>query len=133
MEIPKLKLFDIGFIMGFVIGEASFTGDKIQPCLSISLHEDDPYPLQKIRSHLGGQINGPYHYERHDGYCIRRQWMYLLRGPELRAAFPLFYQWLPPSRKRDQMLAWMVKYEWYWEKYPLPQVPMRPYFQDEEA
>ncbi len=96
--------FDKGFIIGLIVGEGSFTGDKKQPTLSIKLHARDPEPLQRLVRLLGGRIFGPY---RHGG---RHYHLWHLRGPDLRLAVPLFQEYLPQGWKRVQFQAWLRRY-----------------------
>lgn len=97
--------FEIGFIMGLVVGEGSWTGDKERGWLQIKLHENDPWPLFETRRLLGGDLYGPYHSK--DG---RRFYSYKLTTRELLRALPLFKERLPASRKRQQFEAWLKKY-----------------------
>jgi hypothetical protein len=76
--------FEIGYLMGLVVGEGSFTGDRSQYCLSIKLHESDLQPLLTVQGLLGGKINGPY---EHDG---RKFWVYRLRARQIRSHLRLF-------------------------------------------
>ena len=100
--------FDIGFLMGLVVGEGCFSGGgSWGPCLVIVLHERDPEPLIRVQRLLGGKIYGPY---QHNGRHFRR---YVLRGSALRSAIPLFEWRLPPSYKRTQFEDWEI--EWWWQ------------------
>jgi hypothetical protein len=101
-ERPLLA-FDLGYVMGLVVGEGSFTGDKRVPVLAVKMHQRDPEPLRFLLAVLGGKIYGPYH---HDGRHFL-QWH--LRGVQLRRAVPIFLDHLPPSHKRRQFLAWGVR------------------------
>lgn len=102
---PELKNdFDLGYVMGLIVGEGSFSGDGRRPVLAVKLHERDPAPLLFLLRSLGGKLYGPYH---HDG---RRFYVYFLRGPDLRHAIPLFQHHLPQSWKRHQFLEWGVRY-----------------------
>lgn len=102
--------FEIGYLMGLVVGEGSFTGDRKQYCLSIKLHESDLQPLLAVKRLLGGRIQGPYN---HDS---RRFWIYRIGSRQVRAHLRLFYERLPESRKRDQFLAWAEKWKIdFWE------------------
>ncbi|HZT43047.1 MAG TPA: hypothetical protein VFA07_12840 [Chthonomonadaceae bacterium] len=103
--------FEIGYIMGLIVGEGSFTGDRVQPCLSVTLQLGDRMPLDTLQQHLGGRVNGPY--DKNGSLCY--DWK--LRGPELRASIPLFNKYLPPSRKRRQFEAWCEKWFPYLLKY----------------
>jgi hypothetical protein len=99
-----MDAFDIGFTMGLIVGEGSFTGDRRAPVLSVKLHQRDPEPLQILQRSLGGKVYGPYH---HDG---RHFFLYHLRGAPLRSAVPLLLAYLPESHKRRQFLLWIAKY-----------------------
>ncbi len=96
--------FDLGYIMGIVVSEGSFTGDWRNPCLQIKLHQRDVAVLEFLQRTLGGKIYGPYHHgDRHYS-------MWLLRGHELDRAVSLFVHHLPASHRRTQFLAWIAKY-----------------------
>ena len=113
IEVMALTDFDLGYIMGLMIGEGSFTGDKEQPALQLRLKEDDPEPLKRLNRLLGGSIYGPYN------HAERRYYVWMLRGAALWKATELFYQHLPNSRKRRQFLEWWQKYA-----HKLPTLPV---------
>jgi hypothetical protein len=103
--------FDLGYIMGIVVSEGSFTGDWRNPCLQIKLHQRDVAVLEFLQRTLGGKIYGPYHHgDRHYS-------MWLLRGRELDRAVALFVHHLPASHRRTQFLAWIAKYAPWKEQY----------------
>ena len=112
IKAMALTDFDLGYIMGLMIGEGSFTGDKEQPALQLRLKEDDPEPLKRLNRLLGGSIYGPYNHSE------RRYYVWMLRGAALWKATELFYQHLPNSRKRRQFLEWWQKYA-----HKLPKLP----------
>lgn len=96
--------FDLGYAMGIIAGEGSFTGDWKDPNLQVRLHQRDIAVLQFLRRMFGGQIYGPYfHGNRH--YSFWR-----LRGKELEKLLPILEQHLPESFKREQFLTWLEKY-----------------------
>jgi hypothetical protein len=96
--------FKIGYAMGLIVGEGSFSGYRRVPVLELKLHERDPLPLQLLGYLLGGRVYGPYcHQGRH--YCL-----YMLRGVELEANIPVFDRYLPSSYRREQYEAWRAKY-----------------------
>jgi len=97
--------FDIGYVMGLVVGEGSFTGDRKQAALQVKMHERDPYPLFHLQRLLGGRVFGPYDHGQ------RRYYVYSLRGVELMHAIPLFKEHLPGGWKRDQFERWLEKYK----------------------
>jgi hypothetical protein len=96
--------FDIGYLIGLIVGEGSFTGDRRAPLLSVKMRDEDPEPLHRLARTLGGKVYGPYH---HDG---RQFFLYHLRGQALRSAASLFLTYLPSGRKRRLFLAWAARY-----------------------
>jgi hypothetical protein len=96
--------------MGLVVGEGSFTADRQQPYLQLKLHARDPFPLRFLSDRLGGRVYGPYH---HQG---RSYFTWLLRGPELRAALPLFRDYLPDSWKREQFERWLDRHQLFFSR-----------------
>lgn len=100
----RLTDFERGFIAGMLVSAGSFSGDRATPSLSVKLDADDPQPLAMLNRLLGGTIYGPYQRGR------RRYAAWLLRGPALAGAIPLFDALLPPCRKRAQYLAWKRRY-----------------------
>ena len=102
--------FDVGFAMGLIVAEGSFTGDRRQPSLEIKLHRRDIEPLEQLQRVMGGRIFGPY---AHGG---RNLYAYMLRGRELKDAMPLLQRHLPPSWKRVQFEAWRTKYADYFDR-----------------
>ena len=102
--------FDLGYAMGLIVGEGSFTGDRQQPSLEIRMHRRDLEPLENVRRVLGGRIFGPY------AHAGRSQYVYMLRGRELKAALAILHEHLPASWKRIQFDAWRTKYSDYLER-----------------
>jgi hypothetical protein len=96
-----VREFDIGYIMGLVVGEGSFTADRRQPYLQVKLHVRDPFPLRHLADRLGGRVYGPYRHQ------TRHYYIWLLRGQALRAAIPIFRTYLPESWKREQFERWL--------------------------
>lgn len=99
--------FDIGYIMGLVIGEGSFTSsadsqERRVPRLSVKMIVDDRAPLDMLAAFLGGKVYGPYQGKTCQ-YCL-----YVLRGAALNRSLPLFVKYLPASRKRRQFVAWLT-------------------------
>lgn len=103
--------FDLGYIMGIIVSEGSFTGDWRNPCLQIKLHQRDVAVLEFLRDTLGGRLYGPYN---HGG---RHYSMWLLRGAELDRAVALFAAHLPASHRRSQFLTWIAKHAHWSEQY----------------
>ena len=96
-----MREFDVGYIMGLVVGEGSFTADRRQPYLQVKLHARDPFPIRHLAERLGGRVYGPYHHQ------TRHYYVWLLRGPALRDAVPIFQAYLPESWKREQFERWL--------------------------
>ena len=99
-----VQAFELGYAMGLVVGEGSFTGDRVQPSLEIRMHRRDLAPLENVQRILGGRIFGPY---SHGG---RNLYVYMLRGRDLKNALPLLQEHLPSSWKRAQYEQWRAKY-----------------------
>jgi hypothetical protein len=96
--------FGLGYAMGLIVGEGSFTGDKRQPSLEVKLHRRDLEPLEHLQRTLGGRIFGPY------ARGSRNLYAYMLRGGALRQALPTLQEFLPQSWKRVQFDEWQRKY-----------------------
>jgi len=102
--------FGLGYAMGLIAGEASFTGDRQQPSLEVKLHRRDVEPLEHLKRTFGGRIFGPY---ARDG---RNLYAYMLRGRDLRAALPLIQAHLPVSWKRAQFELWRARYADFFDR-----------------
>jgi len=102
--------FGLGYAMGLIVGEASFTGDRQQPSLEIRMHRRDLEPLEHVKRILGGRVFGPY---AHGG---RNLYVYMLRGRELRDALPILQQHLPSSWKRIQFESWRARHADFFDR-----------------
>src|SRR6266542_4446912 len=99
--------FRLGYAMGILVGEGSFTGDISHPALQVKMHARDYAVLEFLKNQFGGKIYGPYtHGERYYG-------LWLLRGDELRQAIAILMRYLPDSYKREQFINWVDKYVSY--------------------
>jgi hypothetical protein len=87
--------------MGLVVGGGSFTADRRQPHLQVKMHVRDPFPLRHLADRLGGRVYGPYRHQ------TRHYYVWLLRGPALKAAIPMFRTYLPESWKRERFERWL--------------------------
>lgn len=105
-----MEPFALGYAMGLIVGEGSFTGDRQQPSLEIRMHRRDLAPLESVQGLLGGRIFGPY---THGG---RNLYVFMLRGRQLREALPVLEEHLPNSWKRVQFEAWRAKYTDYLDR-----------------
>jgi hypothetical protein len=104
-----VREFDIGYIMGLVVMDGSFTADRRQPYLQVKLHARDPFPLRFLADSLGGRVYGPYRHE------TRHYYAWLLRGQALKAAVPIFRAYLPESWKREQFERWLHHHSEFFE------------------
>ncbi len=96
--------FKLGYALGLIVGEGSFTGDWRKPALQVKMHARDYAVLKTLQELFGGKVYGPYtHGDRY--YCI-----WLLRGQDLKDAVPTFLRYLPSSYKREQFTEWIGKY-----------------------
>ena len=102
--------FALGYAMGIIVGDGSFTGDRSQPSLEVKLHRRDLEPLEHLQRTLGGKIYGPY------ARGGRNHYAYLLRGGELRRALPVIHAHLPPSWKRVQFEDWRQRYADFFDR-----------------
>ena len=102
--------FGLGYAMGIIVGEGSFTGDRLQPSLEVKLHRRDIEPLEHLQRTLGGRIYGPY------ARGSRNHYSYMLRGRDLRQAVPLIQDHLPSSWKRLQFDEWRRRYADFFDR-----------------
>jgi hypothetical protein len=111
MDMPYASMqLELAYCMGVIVGEGCFSGDRTAPALVLALHVDDPQPLLDLRSVFGGSIYGPY---VHNGRHFRK---WILRSWQLAEALPYIERWLPPSRKREQYIAWRARFADYFER-----------------
>lgn len=85
--------FDIGFLVGILVGEGHFGGDGRQPHITLRMHTDHENLFRWLeRAFPGGRLYGPYHHGGRSYY----QWM--ARGPFLRDTLvPLLDRHLSPE------------------------------------
>jgi hypothetical protein len=102
--------FALGYAMGIIVGEGSFTGDRLQPSLEVKLHRRDLEPLEHLQRTLGGRIYGPY------ARGGRNHYAYMLRGQDLRRAVPVIHEHLPSSWKRLQFDDWRRRYSEFFDR-----------------
>jgi hypothetical protein len=88
--------FDVGFLVGLLVGEGHFGGDGRQAQVTLRMHVRHEAIFQWLeRTFPGGRLYGPYHHGGRD-YL---QWM--ARGPYLRDELvPLLDRWLSPDLDR---------------------------------
>ena len=85
--------FDVGVLVGILVGEGHFGGDGRQPHIVLRMHTDHERLFQWLmRTFPGGRLYGPYHHGGRSYY----QWM--ARGPFLRdTLLPLLDRHLDPD------------------------------------
>lgn len=85
--------FEIGFLVGILVGEGHFGGDGKQPHVTLRMHTDHQQLFRWIVSTFpGGRLYGPYN---HSG---RKYYQWMARGPFLlQSLIPLLDQHLTAS------------------------------------
>ncbi|MDP9325936.1 MAG: hypothetical protein M3O87_05290 [Candidatus Dormibacteraeota bacterium] len=74
--------FDLGFLVGVLVGEGHFGGDGRQPQVTLRMHTRHERLFQWLQVKFpGGRLYGPYHHGGRSYY----QWM--VRGDYLRTDF----------------------------------------------
>ena len=88
--------FEVGFLVGLLVGEGHFGGDGRQPHVTLRMHVRHEAIFQWLeRTFPGGRVYGPYN---HDG---RHYFQWMARGRYLRDELaPLLDQVLSPSLDR---------------------------------
>jgi hypothetical protein len=77
-EPVQLDEFESGVLVGVLIGEGSFTGDRNRPAVSIKMSERHTPMLRWFEARVpGSRLTGPYHYP--DPKQPRRQPQVILR------------------------------------------------------
>jgi hypothetical protein len=90
---PSPTPFEVGLLVGILIGEGHFGGDGRQPHLTLRMHVDHEALFRwLVRRFPGGRLYGPYHHGGRNYY----QWM--ARGRYLREVLvPLLDRHLTPE------------------------------------
>jgi len=88
--------FELGFLVGLLVGEGHFGGDGRQPQVTLRMHVRHEAIFRWLeRTFPGGRTYGPYH---HDG---RHYLQWMARGPYLRDELaPLLDRFLSPDLDR---------------------------------
>ena len=89
----KSRDFDIGYLLGLLVGEGHFGGDGRQPHVTLRMHTDHEALFLWIQETFpGGKLYGPYHHGGRSYY----QWM--ARGVYLRETLmPILDEHLSPE------------------------------------
>lgn len=90
---PASKAFDIGMLVGILIGEGHFGGDGKQPHVTLRMHTDHETLFRWLdKTFPGGKLYGPYH---HGG---RSYFQWMARGQFLRKQLlPILDTYLGPD------------------------------------
>ncbi len=76
---PALSAFEVGFLVGILVGEGHFGGDGRQPHVTLRMHTDHERLFRWLETRLpGSKLYGPYH---HGG---RSYFQWMARGEFLR-------------------------------------------------
>jgi hypothetical protein len=92
-QSAQWSAFDIGYLLGLLVGEGHFGGDGRQPQVTLRMHTDHEALFLWIQAKFpGGKLYGPYHHGGRSYY----QWM--ARGAYLRETLlPLLEEHLSPE------------------------------------
>ena len=98
------EIFEIGFLVGILVGEGHFGGDGRQPQITLRMHTDHEALFEWIVDRFGGRLYGPYH---HGG---RHYYQWMARGEFLKETMvPLLDRYLTSdldaksARRYEQM------------------------------
>jgi hypothetical protein len=84
--------FDLGLLVGVLVGEGSFGGDGRQPSITVRMHIRHEALFRRLQEIVpGSRLYGPYH---HSG---RSYFQWLVRGPALRNLVPILDRHLTPD------------------------------------
>ena len=114
--------FDIGFLVGLLVGEGHFGGDGRQAQVTLRMHVRHEAMFRWLeRTFPGGRLYGPYHHGGRD-YL---QWM--ARGPYLRDELvPLLDRWLSPDLDRHSFDRFQLMKSRYPQPAAGPATPLEP-------
>ena len=90
---PDLSPYELGVLVGLLVGEGHFGGDGRQPQITLRMHVDHEALFHWLVARIpGGRLYGPYFHDARHYY----QWM--VRGPYLREVLvPLLDPLLVPE------------------------------------
>lgn len=89
----KLSQFEIGVLIGVLVGEGHFGGDGKQPQITLRMHTDHENLFRWLEEKLpGGRLYGPY------DHAGRRYFQWMARGDFLKNELvPLLDRFLAPD------------------------------------
>jgi hypothetical protein len=90
---PDGSSFEVGFLVGLLVGEGHFGGDGRQPHVTLRMHVDHERLFRWLTTHFpGGKLYGPY------DHAGRRYYQWMARGAYLREVLvPLLDHHLTPD------------------------------------
>jgi len=84
--------FELGFLLGILVGEGSFGGDGKHPAVTVRMHTRHEALFRRLLAIVpGSRLYGPYN---HSG---RSYFQWLVRGPALRDLVPVLDAHLGPE------------------------------------
>ena len=84
--------YEVGVLVGLLIGEGHFGGDNRQPQITLRMHVRHAAMFRWLeRTFPSGRLYGPY---EHGG---RRYYQWMVRGPALRELLPLLQTRITPN------------------------------------
>ncbi len=78
LTVKQPSDFEIGYLIGILVGEGHFGGDGRQPQITLRMHTDHEAIFRWLEKVWGGKLYGPYH---HGG---RSYFQWMARGAFLR-------------------------------------------------
>jgi hypothetical protein len=90
--LPGLDRFELGFLVGLLVGEGHFGGDGRVPQVTVRMHVRHERIFRRLVDLWGGKLYGPYH---HGG---RHYYQWMARGAYLKETLiPLLNETLSPE------------------------------------
>lgn len=87
-----VEAFDLGFLVGVLVGEGSFGGDGRQPAITVRMHTRHEALFHRLlRIVPGSRLYGPYHHSN------RSYFQWFVRGDALKALVPVLDELLTPD------------------------------------
>ena len=99
---PDLTPYELGLLVGLLVGEGHFGGDGRQPQITLRMHTDHEALFRWLERRIpGGRLYGPY---LHGG---RSYYQWMVRGPYLRESLvPLLDPLLVPELDGRAATRW---------------------------
>jgi hypothetical protein len=104
--------FELGYCLGLIAGEGSFSYLWKYPCLTVKVRDYDPEMLKYLTRCFGGKVYGPY---PGTGFSNGATIQWMLYGRKLARILPLLHK-LPAGHKRRQFETWLVAHAAFFAK-----------------